>query len=161
GNFAAFLHRRGTIEPGLGIVSFLLLIPAGKEAVEIFRVLEVVAQHRRGIGVPGDVLAEISVVGKNVIDQAAEEDNVRTSAERHPDVCHGGGAGETRIDMNDFGAALASFDNPLKPDRMVFSHRRAHNEDRVSIAEILLRSSCAASSKACAQTGHGRAMSYT
>src|SRR5438094_9932241 len=44
---------------------------------------------------------------------------------------------------------------------MVLRHRRSHDEDGVSVAEILLRGGRAAASEGSAQTGHGRAMSYT
>src|SRR5205807_10365274 len=63
--------------------------------------------------------------------------------------------------MNDLRPALARLNHPLKSHGMVFRHRRSHDEDGVRVAEILLRSGRAAASEGSAQTGHGRAMSYT
>ena len=63
--------------------------------------------------------------------------------------------------MNDFGAAFAGFHHPLKADRMVFRHGRAHDQNRVGVTKILLRSGGPAASKGGAQTGHGGAVSYT
>lgn len=63
--------------------------------------------------------------------------------------------------MNDLCALLASFDHPLKANRMVLRHGGAHDENGIGIAEILLCGGRAAASERCAQTGHGRAMSYT
>src|SRR6266702_76142 len=63
--------------------------------------------------------------------------------------------------MNDLRPALARLNHPLKSHGMVLRHRRSHDEDGVSVAEILLRGGRAAASEGSAQTGHGRAMSYT
>ena len=69
-SFAGVLGRRAAVEPGFGIVSLFLLVPAGEEAIQVFSVLEVITQHGRGIGVPGHVLTEIFVVAENVVDEA-------------------------------------------------------------------------------------------
>src|SRR5438445_12630876 len=63
--------------------------------------------------------------------------------------------------MKDLRPALARLHHPLEADRMVLRHRRSHDKDGVRVAEILLRSGRAAASEGSAQTGHGRAMSYT
>ena len=63
--------------------------------------------------------------------------------------------------MNDLRPALARLNHPLKSHGMVLRHRRSHDKDGVRVAEILLRSGRAAASEGSAQTGHGRAMSYT
>src|SRR5581483_3513274 len=68
---------------------------------------------------------------------------------------------EARINVNDLGAALARLYHPLKTDRMIFRHRRSHDEDSVGVAQILLRSGRAAAPERSAQTGHCRAVSYT
>ncbi len=44
---------------------------------------------------------------------------------------------------------------------MVFRHRRSHNQDRVRVTQVLLRSSRPAPPKASAETRHGGAVSYT
>ena len=53
-----------------------------------------------------------------------------------------------------------AFDHPLEADGMVLGHRRAHDQDRVRVREILLRRRCAAAPERGAQTGHRGAMSY-
>src|SRR6185437_1129930 len=63
--------------------------------------------------------------------------------------------------MNDFRAAIPRFHGPLESHRMIFGHRRAHDENGVGIRKVLLRCGCAAASERSAQTGHRRAMSYT
>src|SRR5437879_12643557 len=63
--------------------------------------------------------------------------------------------------MNDLRPALARLNHPLKSHGMVLRHRRSHDKDGIRVAEILLRSGRAAASEGSAQTGHGRAMSYT
>src|SRR5437667_12502969 len=63
--------------------------------------------------------------------------------------------------MNDLRPALARFNHPLESHGMVLRHRRSHDKDGVSVAEILLRGGRAAASEGSAQTGHRRAMSYT
>src|SRR5581483_2570340 len=70
-------------------------------------------------------------------------------------------AREPWIDVNNLRPALSRLDYPLKPDRMVLCHRRSHDQDRVCVTQVLLRSRRPASSKACAQTGHSGAVSYT
>ena len=94
------------------------------------------------------------------MDQAAQEQDVGAGAQRHPDIGHRGSAREARIHMNDGRAAFARRHHPLKAHWMILGHGRSHDEDRVRIRQISLRSGCAAASKRCAQTGHGRAVSY-
>ena len=62
--------------------------------------------------------------------------------------------------MDNLGTFFAGFDHPLKSDGVVLSHGRTHDENGVGMTEILLCGGRTAASKGCAQTGHGRAMSY-
>jgi len=41
--------------------------------------------------------------------------------------------------VNYFCAFLARLHYPLKADRVVFRHRRAHNQDGVRVLQVLLR----------------------
>ncbi len=61
--------------------------------------------------------------------------------------------------MNDLRPALPRFHHPLKSHGMVFRHRRPHNEDRVGVTQILLRSGSPAPSKARSKTWNGGAVS--
>src|SRR5260370_13148661 len=91
----------------------------------------------------------------------AEKQDVRSGAHGSPDVCHSGGAAETRIDVNDLRTALSRFDHPLETDRVILSHIRAHNQNGIRIHEIARRSWRSASTKGGPQTGHRGAVSYT
>ena len=62
--------------------------------------------------------------------------------------------------MNHLRALFLRVDHPLEADRMVFRHIRTHDQDRVGVEQIVWRGGGAASPEACAQTGHGRTMSY-
>ncbi len=154
-------RRSGLVQPAFRIVFSLLRIPSGEESIQIFRIFEIIAKNRRGVCVMHDVLAEFFVILQNVVDQPAQEKNVRTCAQGNPNVGHRRSAVESRINMNDLRPALARLNHPLKSHGMVFRHRRSHDKDGVSVAEILLRGGRAAASEGSAQTGHRRAMSYT
>ena len=62
--------------------------------------------------------------------------------------------------MDDLGASFAGFDDPLETNGMVLRHRRSHDQDRISVAQVLLRSGCAAAPEARPQTGDSGAVSY-
>ena len=62
--------------------------------------------------------------------------------------------------MNDGRAPLARCHHPLKADRVILSHRRSHDENGIGVRQVGLCGSRAAAPQRCAQTGHGRAMSY-
>src|SRR5919109_133552 len=108
-----------------------------------------------------DVLAKIYSVFENVVNKRAKKQDVRPGAERSPNVRHGGGAAETRIDVDDLCAALARFDYPLKTNGMILCHVRAHDQNGIRVHEVAWRGSRPTAAKGRAQTGHGRAMSYT
>jgi hypothetical protein len=61
--------------------------------------------------------------------------------------------------MNDLGSLFPGLDHPLKADRVILGHVRAHDENRIRIQQILRRGGRPAPSISGAQTGHRRAMS--
>ena len=63
--------------------------------------------------------------------------------------------------MNDLRPALPRFHHPLESDRMVLRHRRPHNQHRVRITQVLLRSGRPAPPKARSKTWNGGGVSYT
>ena len=63
--------------------------------------------------------------------------------------------------MDDFCSSLFCFHHPLKTNGMIFGHVRTHDEDGVRVHEIRQGGGGASPAKACAQTGHGGAVSYT
>ena len=85
---ATIFRRSGLVQPAFGIVSFLLRVPSGEESVQIFSIFEVVAKNCGCVCVMHDVFAEVFIISENVIDQPAQEKNVRSRAQGNPDVCH-------------------------------------------------------------------------
>src|SRR2546428_1522054 len=143
-----------SVEPSAFIVTVILSVPAGKDASQILSILELLWKNDRSVGVGDHVLAKILLVFENVMNEAPEKQDVRSGAERSPDVCHSGGAAETRIDVNNLGTALSRFDHPLETDGMILRHVRAHNQNGIRIDEIARPKCRSASTEGGAQTGH-------
>src|SRR5437879_13413920 len=85
---ATICRPSGLVQPAFGIVSFLLRVPSGEESVQIFSIFEVVAKNCGCVCVMHDVFAEVFIILQNVVDQPAEEKNVRTCTQGNPNVCH-------------------------------------------------------------------------
>src|ERR1700739_4278033 len=151
----------GAVNPATAVVTPVLRVPTGKDTAQILSILVLLRKNDRSVGVVDHVLAKIFCVFENVMNEPPEKQDVRSGAQGSPDVCHSGGAAETRIDVNDLRTALSRFDHPLETDRVVLRHVRAHNQDGIRIYEIARRSCRSASAKGGAQTGHRGAVSYT
>ena len=68
---------------------------------------------------------------------------------------------ETRIDVNDLGAALdLGLHGPAERDRMVLRHIGAHHDDAVGVVHRSRIEGGRAAAEACPQTGDARAVSY-
>ena len=107
-----------------------------------------------------DVLAKEQLVFDQVIDQSTEKNDVRPSANRHPDVGQCARARESWIDMDNRGPLLFRFHYPAKTDRMRLGHGGAFDQNAIRVGQILLRSRSSATAEGGAQTGHRAAMSY-
>ena len=107
-----------------------------------------------------DVLAKVQLVFDQVIDESAEEYDVSTGADRHPDVGQCARARKARIDMNDRRAVLLRFHDPAETDWVRFGHRGSFDKNAIRVRQILLRSRSSAPAEGGAQTGHRTAMSY-
>ncbi len=77
------------VEPGFGRVLLLFFVPAGEQAAKVFGIAEVFTHQHCRIRVVQDVVVKILIVLQNVIDDAAEEQNVGPGAQRYPDVSCG------------------------------------------------------------------------
>jgi hypothetical protein len=88
------------------------------------------------------------------MNETPEKQDVRSGAQGSPNVCHSGGAAETRINMNDLRTALSRLNHPLETDRVILSHVRPHNQNGIRIYEIAWRSRRSAPTEGGAQTGH-------
>src|SRR5438067_1083719 len=146
--------------PRGGVVLALLLVPAAEQAAQILGVLVILADDHRRVRVVDDVLLERAVVGENVVDDRAEERDVRPGADRHVDVRHRAGARKAWIDVDDGGAALLGFHHPLEADRVALRHVRALDDDDVGVHQILLERRRSAAPERDPQTGDRRAVSY-
>jgi hypothetical protein len=135
-------------------------VPAGEEARGVLGVLEIPLDHHRAVGVVLDVLLEPGVVLEDVVDDPAQERDVGPGSDLDVPIGHCAGAGEARIDVDDLGAALLGLDHPLKADRMLLGHVRAHDQDAVRVLQVLLERGGAAAPERGPQTGDRRAMSY-
>src|SRR5262252_554080 len=107
-----------------------------------------------------DVLAKVQLVLNQVIDESTEKDDVSPDTNRHPNIGQRARARETRIYMDNRGAALFRFHHPTKTDRVRFGHGRAFDQNAIRVGEILLRGRSSAPAEGGAQTGHRAAMSY-
>src|SRR5246500_4835989 len=149
------------VKPGAAVITPVVRVPTREDASQILSILELLWKDDRSVGVVDHVLAKNFFVFENVMDEPTEKQDVRSGAQRSPNVCHGGRAAEARIDVNDLGTALSRFDHPLETDRVILRHIRAHNQNGVRIHKIARRSRRSASTERGAQTGHRRAVSYT
>ena len=157
---ARLFFGRPLVAPGIRVVLFLLLVPAGKDAAQIFGIAKILADDHGRIRIVLDVLAEVLVILQRVMNQSAQEENVGAGTQGYPDIGHRRGAGEARVDVNNGGAAFTRCHDPLEAHRMVFGHRRSHDKNRVSIFQVGQCGGGAAAAQRCAQTGHGGAVSY-
>src|SRR5438874_1322048 len=124
--------------PGRVVVLLLLRIPAGKEAVEVLCVLELLVDDHRRVRERLDVLVEPALVLEDVVDDPAEERDVAAGPDRDVQVRHRARAREPRVDVDQLRAAAAGLHRPLEADGMILRHVRAHDHDAVRVGQVLL-----------------------
>ena len=122
--------------PGVELVMLAFLLPAREETRAVLSVAEVGAQDIGGVGVMDDVLAEILVCFDGVADEAAQKRDVTTGADGHPEIGHGAGARETRIDVDDRRAPFLGLHHPAEADRMRLGHGAALHDDAIGVRQI-------------------------
>src|SRR5579862_3507544 len=115
------------VKPGAAVVTPIFGIPTGKDASQILCISKLLRKNDRSVGVVAHVFTKIFFVFENVMNESSEKQDVRPGAQGSPDVCHSGGAAETRIDVNDPCTAFSRFDHPLETDGVILRHVRAHN----------------------------------
>ena len=108
-----------------------------------------------------DVIFEIEVALKNVMNKTAEKGDIGSSPDWQPNVRQCAGSGESRIYMDDLGAAFLCCHYPTKPDGMGFRHGGAFDQYTIGVRQILLRGGGSATAKRGAQTGHRARVSYS
>ena len=153
-DLAALVHpARAVVHPRLGVV-------AAEDAAEVLGVLEVLAHQRGGVRVVLDVLLEVGLGLQHVVDEAAEEGDVRAGPDRQVLVGDRARAAEARVDVDDLRAVLLGLHHLAEPDGMRLRHRVALDDDAVSVLEGLLVVGGAAAPERCPQTGDGGGVSY-
>ncbi len=70
----------------LRVVGAVRAVEAAEQARQIFRVLEALLDNDRCVGVVQDVLLEPALVAQHVVDEAAQESDIRAGADAHEDV---------------------------------------------------------------------------
>src|SRR5262245_5843654 len=139
---------------------------AGKDSVQIFRVLEVLPKEGRRVCVVHDKGFEErvfvpAVTVNHIVDDAAQKGDIRTRAHRRVDVRDRAGAGEPRVDMNNLGAVVDfGLHRPPEGDGMVLRHVGTHDDDTVGVIHAPGVEGGRAAAESGPQTGDTRAVSY-
>src|SRR5207248_6268059 len=86
------------VRPRCRVVLLLTRIPAREESVEVLGVAEALVDDHRRVRVVPHVFVEDEVVREDVVDEAAEEGDVRAGTDLDPVSRHRGRPGEAWID---------------------------------------------------------------
>ena len=97
------------------LVGFLFRIEAAEHAVQIFGVLEILADDRGGVGVRHHVLVEPAIVLQHVVNDPAQKRNIGAGANRHVLLAHRGRPREMRIDVDELAPRSRAFMGKRKP----------------------------------------------
>ena len=147
------LLRCTVVRPRGGVVRLTLAVPAREVAVEVLGVHELVVDDCGCVAVGRNVLAELVTIGQHVVDQSAQERDVRAGADRHVHVSDRTGACEPGIDVDDLCTSALRLDHPLEAHGMVLRHVRPHDQDGVAVLQVLQERRGTTSSERCPQTG--------
>src|SRR5579859_5611320 len=104
---------------------------------------------------------EVTVVLQQVTNNCSQEYNIAASTDGNVQVRQRRCTRIMWVDMNNLRPKLPGFDNIRKANRMGFSHIAAHDQYTVAINQVLWKTSSAATSQCCTQTGYSGAVSYT
>nr|GEU28379.1 hypothetical protein [Tanacetum cinerariifolium] len=149
-----FLHQlvhaarvlQGRVDLGIAVVAELVVpaalvgvlagrfVPARVQAVVE---IEVFTDDERHVRVIADVFVLDLVVGEQVVDDTAQEHDIRTGTRGNVMVGHGSGSGKARVDHDQLGATMRlGFRHPFKAARMRFSCVAAHDQDDIGILDV-------------------------
>src|SRR5215210_3394072 len=110
-------YGRALVAPARRVVLPVLLVPAGEKAGGV-RLLELLVDEGRGVGVVDDVLFKVLLVLDNVVYEAAEESYVRARPQGSVDVAHSARAGEARVDVDKLRALALGYHGVPEADRV-------------------------------------------
>ena len=146
------------VVPGRAIdVVLARLVVAGEQPVlEAEALLDDVG----GVGVGLDVLLVDLAVAQQVTHHARQEGDVGARPDRRVDVGHRGRAGEARIDHDQLGAVVGlGLGHPLEAAGVGFGGIAAHDENEISVLDVVPAVRHRAASECGAKTGHRRTVS--
>jgi hypothetical protein len=129
-------HHLALVLPGVVAVAGVIRVEAREDPAVVLGVDVAVLDNGGDVGVGEREVAEPQIVHQYVADDAAEEGDVGTRADRRVDVGQSRGAGEAWIDMDHRGATRLRLDHEAECDRMVLGHVRAHHGDAVGIGHV-------------------------
>ena len=121
------------IRPARAVVAALLGIVAGEKTVGK---AVVVADDPGGVGVLAHVFLLDAVMLDGIVDHAADEGDVGSRAQFGEHVRYRAGAIETRVDVQDIGAALLGSRQPIHCDGMVLRRVSAHDQDDIGVQHV-------------------------
>jgi len=128
---AAHLHV--LVLPAGEVVTVGFGFEAGEHASRVVRVGEAFVDDDRRIRIMLDVFVEPAAVFQDVMNDTAEECDIAAGTDFRILRCDRARTREARVDVNHFGAALASFHDPLEADRVRLGHIRTHDENAVAV----------------------------
>ena len=121
------------IGPARAIVAARLGIVAGEKTVGE---AVAVADDPGGVGVLAHVLLLNAVMLDGIVDHAADEGDVGARAQFGEHVRDRAGAIETRVDVQDIGAALLGARQPIHCDGMILRRVPAHDQDDIGVQHV-------------------------
>ena len=121
------------IGPARAVVAALLGIVAGEKTVGE---AVAVADDPGGVGVLAHVFLLDTVVLDGIVDHAADEGDVGARAQFGEHVRDRAGAIETRVDVQDIGAALLGARQPIHGDRVILRRVPAHDQDDIGVQHV-------------------------
>ena len=103
----------------------------------VFGKLEAVFDDEGGVGEIHQIVFGDAVVLNGVMDQPAEEGDIRAGADLQVKVGDGGRPRESRIDHDHLGVAIAlGFNRPLESARMVLGWISALDQHHVGVLDV-------------------------
>src|SRR5918992_1559208 len=108
--------------PGLDLVLPRVLVPSREEPVEVFRVPKILGHDCGCVRVADDVIAKVTLVGDDVVDDPTEKGDVGPGPNRNMDVGHRARSGKAWIYVNDLRAPTLRLHGPAESHRVTFGH---------------------------------------
>src|SRR6267143_2474672 len=119
------------------VVTLRLGVKAGEHPICVARQLEIAFDDERRVRVVDRVIFRDAVVLDGIVNDAAEEGDVRAGANLAEEISDRGSAREARVDR-DYLCVAGAFrlNGPLEPTGMVLGRITAHDEHHVGILHV-------------------------